>query len=81
MHRFSEHGVYHLRVCRPRLSGKISSGSVITIAIRPEIAPLLRDNLALPLIMLLIFLNSLILVNLIHELANTSNRFPRQRFS
>ena len=79
MHRFSEHDVYHLRGCRPRLSCKISPGSVIIVAIQPEIPPLLRDNLALPFILLLVFLNPLILVNSIHELTYTSNRFPRQR--
>ena len=53
-------------ICKARLSGEISLELVIIVAFRPEIPPLLRDNLALPLILQLVFLNPLILVNPIH---------------
>ena len=76
MHRFSKHNVNRLRSCRLRLPSKISPGSVIVVMVRPEIPHLLRDNLAVPLILLLIFFNPFILVNPIHELVYTGNRFP-----
>ena len=76
MHRFSEHSVNHLRSYRLRLPSEIPPRSVIVVAIQPEIPHLLKDNLALSLILLLVLLNPLILVNLIHELAYTGNRFP-----
>ena len=76
MHWFSEYGVNHLRSYKPRLLSKIPPGSVITIVVRLEIPHLLRDNLALSFTLLLVLLNSLILINLIYELADTGNRFP-----
>ena len=79
MHRFSEHSVYHLRSCRPRLPDKIPSKSVIIVEVRPEIPSLLRDNLTLSLALLLVLFNPLILINSIHELAYTNNRLPNQR--
>ena len=79
MHQFSEHGVYHLWGCKSRLSGEISPRLVIIVAFLLEIPPLLRDNLALPLILQLVFLNPFILINLIHELMYTGDRFPHQR--
>jgi len=79
MHWFSEYGVNHLRNCRPRLPSKIPPGSVIVVATRPEIPHLLRDNLALFFTLLLGLLNSLIFINLIYELADTSNKFSSQR--
>ena len=79
MHWFSKYGVNRLRNCRPRLPSKIPPGSVIVIAVRPEIPPLLRDNLTLSFTLLLVLLNPLILINPIHELVDTGNRFPSQR--
>ena len=79
MHRFSEHSVYHLRSCRPRLPDKIPPKSVIIVEVRPEIPSLLRDNLTLSLALLLVLFNPLILINSIHELAYTNNRLPNQR--
>ena len=57
----------------------VASESVIVVMVRPEIPPILRDNLTFFLTLLLVLLNLLILINLIHELAYTGNRFPRQR--
>ena len=79
MHRFSKHNVNHLRSCRLRLPSKILSGSVIVVTVRPEIPHLLRDNLAFSLALLLVLFNPFILVNPIHELAYTGNRYPSQR--
>ena len=79
MYWFLKHCVNHLRSCRPRLPSKIPPGSVIVVAVQPEIPSLLRDNLTLPLALLLVLLNLLILINLIHELAYTGSRFPGQR--
>ena len=79
MHRFSEHSVYHLRSCKPRLPSKIPSGSIIVVAVQPEIPHILRDNLTLSLALLLVLLNPFILINLIHKLVYTINRLPSQR--
>ena len=76
MHWFSEHHVNHLRSRKPKLLGKIPSGSIIVVSVRPEVSPLLRDNLSLFLPLLLVFLNPLILINSVHELAYTGSRFP-----
>ena len=79
MHQFSEHSVNHLRSCRPRLPSKIPLRSVIVVVVRPEIFPLLWDDLTLSLVSLLVILNPFILINPIHELAYTGNRHPGQR--
>ena len=63
---FSEHRINHLRSHRPKLPSRISSGFIIVIAVRPKILHLLRDNLTLPLVLLLVLLNALILVYPIH---------------
>ena len=76
MSQFTEHNDYHLRSCKLKLPSKIPSGSIIAIAVQPEIPYLLRDNLALSLVLLLVFFNPLVLVNPIYELAYTGNRFP-----
>ena len=79
MHWFTKHSIDHLRSCRPRLPDKIPSESVIFVTVRPEIPPLLRDNLTLSLAFLLVLFNPLTLVNPIHELVYTDDRFPSQR--
>ena len=79
MHRFSKHNVNRLRSCRLKLPSKISPGSVIVVMVRPEIPHLLRDNLALSFTLLLVLFNPLILVNSIHKLAYTDNKFLSQR--
>ena len=80
MHRFSEHNINHLSVGRPKLPCKISLRSVIIVSVRPEIPHLLRDNFSLSFTLLLVFLNPFVLINSIHKLKHTSNRFASQRF-
>ena len=79
IHRFLEQGINHLRSCRPKLLAKIPPRSIIVVAVRPEIRPLLRDDLTLSLVSLLVLLGPLILINPIHELAYTSDRLSSQR--
>ena len=79
MYWISEHSIYHLRGCRLRLPSKIPTRSTIVVTVRPEIPPLLRDNLVLSLALLLVFFNPLVLINSIHELAYTVDRFPSQK--
>ena len=81
MHWFSEHSVNHLRSRRSKLSRKIPSGFVIVVSIRLEIPSLLRDNLTLPLALLLVFLDPLIHINVIHKLTNTLYWLLGQGFS
>ena len=80
MHRLSEHDINRLSIGRPRLPSKISLRAVVIVSIRPEIPPLLRDSLGLSFPLLLVFLYPFILINLVHELAYTSDRFASQRF-
>ena len=79
MYRFAEHSIDCLRSCKPRLPGKISPRSVIVVTILPKIPLLLRDNLTLSLTLLLVLFNPLILINPIHELAYTDDKFSSQR--
>ena len=81
VHWFSEHSVNCLRSCKPRLSSKIPSRSVIVIVVRPEISPLLRDNLTLPISLMLVFLDSLVFINAVHEPMHTPYRLLSQGFS
>ena len=78
-YRFSEHRINHLGTGRPRLPSKVLSRSVVIVSVRLEISTLLRDNLSLTFPLLLVFLNPLILVNPIHELAHTSDKLSCQR--
>ena len=78
-YRFSEHRINHLGTGRPRLPNKVLSRSVVIVSVRLKISTLLRDNLRLPRPLLLVFLNPLILINSIHELAYTGSKFPSQR--
>ena len=76
----SEHRVNHLSSGKPRMPSKVSSGPVTVVSVRPEIPPLLRDNLSLRFPLLLVLLKPLILINLVHELTYTVSGFPGQRF-
>ena len=79
MYWISKHNIYHLRDCRLRLPSKIPTRSTIVVMVQLEIPPFLRDNLALSLALLLVLFNPLVLVNPIHELAYTVDRFSSQR--
>ena len=80
MYWISEYNIDHLRGCKLRLPSKIPTRSTIVVTVRLEIPPLLRDNFALFLALLLVLFNPLILVNPIHELAYTVDKFPDQSF-
>ena len=66
MYWFSEHSTDNLCVGCSGLPYEIFSWAVAVISIRPEIPPLLRDNLFLSLLLQLVFLYSFILIDLIH---------------
>ena len=74
-HQLSEHSIDRLSISRPRLPNKISTRPVIIILVQPEIPPLLRDSLSLSFPLLLVFLYPFILINLVHELAYTGDKF------
>ena len=79
MYWFSEHSIDSLCVGCSGLPYEISSQAVAAISIRPEIPPLLRDNLLLSLPLQLVFLYSFILIDLIHQLTHTGGRLASQR--
>ena len=79
MYWISEYSIDHLRGCKLRLPSKIPTRSTVVVTVRLEIPPLLRDNFALFLDLLLVLFNPLVLVNPIHELAYTVDRFSSQR--
>ena len=78
---FSEYNVNCLRSCKPQLSSKIPLGSVIVVAVRPEISHLLKDNLILPFSLLLALLISLLFINAVHESTHSPYRHLGQGFS
>ena len=80
VHWLSEHNINRMSVGRPWLPSKVSPRSVIIVSIRPEIPPLLRDNLSLSFPLLLVFLNPFVLINPVPKLAHIGNRFASQRF-
>ena len=67
MYWFSKHRFNHLSSYRPRLPSKISSGSIIVVSVRPKVPSLLRDNLSLPLPLLLVFLDPLVVGFLVKD--------------
>ena len=77
---FSEHSIHRLGVGRSWLPNKIFPRSVIMGSVWPEIPHLLKDYLCLSFSLQLVFLYSSVLVNSIHKLTHTGNRFTRQRF-
>ena len=80
MHRFSENRINHLSISRPWLPSKVSLRPVVVIVpVRPKIPHLLRDNLSFSFPLLLVFLNPLVLINLVHELVHTGDRLASQR--
>ena len=67
-----------LHIDRSGLLCVVSPRSVVVVkSIRPEVTPLLRDNLCFTLTQLLVLFNPLILVDSVHELAQVGDRFPR----
>ena len=78
-HWLSEHSINCLSIGKPWLPSEVSSWSVVIVSVRFEIPPLLRDNLSVTFPLLLVFLNPLVLINPVYELAHTSNRFAHQR--
>ena len=76
---FPEYGVNSLRVGCSRLPYEISPRAVVVISIRPEIPPLLGDNLLFSFTLQLVFLDSFIFVNSVHQLVHTGGRFACQR--
>ena len=79
MHWFSEYSTNSLYVGCLQLPCEISHRAIAIILVRPEIPPLLRDNLLFSLALQLVFLYSFILINPIHQLAHTDGRFASQR--
>ena len=76
-----EHRTDHLSIRVPKVTSKISPRSAMTIPLCPRISLVSRNNLCLPLPLLLIILNLFILINLIHELMHISHRLHRKRLS
>ena len=66
MHWFSEYSPDSLRIGCLQLPCEISPQTIAVISVRPEIPPLLRDNLLLSLALQLFFLYSFILIDPIH---------------
>ena len=60
---------------------KVSLRSIVIVPIRLEVLSILRDSFSFPFSLLLVLLDLLILINTVHELMHTPNRFPDQRLS
>ena len=59
---------------------EISPRAVIVVSVRVEIPPLLRDNLLISFPLQLVLLHPFVLVNSVHKLSYTGDRFASQRF-
>ena len=79
MYWFSEYNIDSLCVGCSGLPYEVSSRAVAVISVRPEIPPLLRDNLFFSFTLQLVFLHSLVLIDPIHQLAHTSGGLASQR--
>ena len=64
MHRFPEHLVNHLSIGGHWPLSKVPPGSIVIVSVRPEIYPLLRDDLSLAFPLLLVFIDPLVLVSI-----------------
>ena len=80
MHWFSEYSPDVLCVGYLRLPCKISPRATVGVSFRPEIPPLLRDNLLLSCALHLVFFYSLVLIDLIHQLVHAGGRLASQGF-
>ena len=76
---FSEYSIDSLCAGYSGLPYEISPQAVAVISVRPEIPPLLRNNLLFSFTLQLVFLYSFILIDLIHQLVNTGDRLASQR--
>ena len=79
MHWFSEYSIDSLCVGCSGLPYEVSSWAIAVISVRPEIPPLLRDNLLFSFTLQLVFLYSFIPIDLIHQLAHTGGGLASQR--
>ena len=70
-----EHRVNHLSSSRPKVPSKIPSGPIIVISIRPEISPIMRDNLSFPFPLLLVLFYPFLFINMVYELTHTLTGF------
>ena len=77
----SEHSINRLGIGRSRLPNKIFARSIVLDLIRLEIPPLLRDHFSLSFPLQLVLLYPSILINPIHQVTYTGNRFINKRFS
>ena len=59
---------------------EISHRTVIVVAVRPEIPPLLRDNLILSFPLQLVFFHFFVFVNPVHKLTYAGDRLVSQGF-
>ena len=59
---------------------KVSPRTTVCVPVRPEIPPLLRDNLLLSSALHLVLLYLFILVNPVHQLAHADGGFTCQGF-
>ena len=78
VHRLPEHNANYLGSSRSSMPNKISLGSIVVIPLRPKIPLVLGNYFGLLLSLLLVFLNSFILINMIHKLAYTPSKLPCQ---
>ena len=81
MYWLSEHGANYLSGSRSGVPRKISPRSIVIVPIQPKISSILTYHFGFPLSLLLVLLDQLILINTVHELTYTPNRFPGQRLS
>ena len=64
-----------------KMPHKVSPRLVVIISIQLEVPFILRDHFSFLLSLLLVLLDLIILINIVHELTHTLNRFPDQRLS
>ena len=80
MHWFSKHRINRLSISKPLLPNKVFLRPVVVVVpVRPEIPPLLEDNLNFSFSLLLVFFNPFVLINSVHELAHTGDKLASQR--
>ena len=79
MYWFSEYDIDSLCIDCSGLPYEVSPQAIAVIPVRPEIPPLLKDNLLFSSSLQLVFLHSLILIDPIQQLAHTGGRLANQR--